>query len=99
MMQSSYSRLDIGSQYIYDNKFTLGLLFATNPFKTGLSNDLLSSFNVFGGVKWEGYKFGYSYDSNTSNIGPTGGIHEFSISYDFSVNIRSINRYKCVRYF
>jgi len=99
MMQSKYSRLDIGSQYVYDNRFTLGILLATNPLKTGLSNDFLSSFDVFAGIKWEGIKFGYSYDVNTSNIGPTGGVHEISISYDFSVNLRFINRNKCVRYF
>jgi hypothetical protein len=29
----------------------------------------------------------------------TGGIHEFSISYDFSVNIRELNRYKCIPFF
>jgi len=99
MMQSKYSRLDIGSQYVFDNKFSLGFLFATNPLKTGLSNDFLSSFDVFGGIKWEGFKFGYSYDINTSRIGYSGGTHEFSISYDFSVNMRSLNRFKCVRYF
>jgi type IX secretion system PorP/SprF family membrane protein len=99
MMQSKYSRLDIGSQYVYDNKFTLGFLFATNPLKTGLSNDFLTSIDVFAGVKWEGFKFGYSYDIITSGIGSTGGVHEFSVSYDFSVNIREINRFKCVSYF
>ena len=99
MMQSKYSRLDIGSQYVYDNTFTLGFLLATNPLKTGLSNDFLSSFDVFAGIKWEGFKFGYSYDINTSRIGATGGVHEFSISYDFSVNLGYLNRYKCVRYF
>ena len=99
MMQSKYSRLDLGTQYVFDHKFSLGFLFATNPLKTGLSNDFLSSFDIFGGVKWQGFKFGYSYDINTSKIGVTGGIHEFSMSYDFSYNIRFLNRYKCVRYF
>ncbi len=99
MMQSKYNRLDLGSQYVYDNKFTIGLLFATNPMKNQYESHYLTSLNVYGGIKWEGLKLGYSYDMNTSKIGPTGGVHEVSLTYDFSVNMRFINRYKCVRYF
>lgn len=99
MMQSKYSRFDLGSQYVYNNQFLLGFLVATNPIKNDLNSHLLTSFNSFVGLKWEGFKFGYSYDMNLSDIGFTGGIHEFSISYDFGINLREINRYKCVRYF
>jgi type IX secretion system PorP/SprF family membrane protein len=99
MKQSKYNRLDIGSQYVYDDKFTVGLLLATNPVKNEYDSHYLTSLNIYGGVKWNGLKLGYSYDVNTSEIGPTGGVHEISIAYDFSVNMRFINRYKCVRYF
>jgi len=99
MMQSKYNRFDIGSQYVYDNKFSLGLIFATNPIKTEKRSYFLTSINVFGGIKWEGFKFGYSYDINASDIGVTGGVHEFSVTYDFNVNLRLLNHYKCVRYF
>lgn len=99
MMQSKYNRLDLGSQYVYDNRFSLGVIFAVNPIKTEQQSFFLTSINFFGGIKWEGLKFGYSYDVNTSDIGPTGGVHEFSITYDFSVNLRFLNRYKCVKYF
>lgn len=99
MKQGRYSRVDIGSQYVYDNKFSIGVVLASNPFKNDLNSQILTSINVFAGFKWEGFRYGYSYDANTSNIGQTGGVHEFSIAYDFSVNIREINRFKCVRSF
>ena len=99
MKQSQYSRLDIGSQYVYDNKFSVGFLVASNPLKRDSKRDVINSINIFAALKWEGFRYGYSYDANMSHIGATGGVHEFSISYDFTLNSRSIDRYKCIRHF
>ena len=37
-------------------------------------------------MTYEGWKFGYSYSFNTTDIGKTGGVYELSISYDFENN-------------
>lgn len=87
MMQGPYNRLDVGTQYVFD-KFSFALLAATNPIKASPQSHLLTSINANVGFKWEGWKFGYSYDFNMSKIGPTGGVYEISISYDFG-NSRS----------
>ena len=83
MQQGSYSRLDIGTQYVYDN-FSIGVLAATNPLKSDANSHFLTSINPFIAMKWEGFKFSYSYDFNLSEIGKTGGIYEMLITYDFS---------------
>ena len=85
MHQGSYSRLDLGLKYDMD-KFIFGLLAATNPIKTDQNSHLLTSINAFLGMDWEGFRFGYSYDFNVSEIGRTGGVYELSITYDFLNN-------------
>ena len=99
MMQGEFNRLDIGTQYVIDDRFSLGILAATSPIKNENQSALISSVNAFAGVRWHGFRFGYSYDMNTTKLLNTGGIHEFSISYDFVVNIRMLERYKCVPFF
>ena len=99
MMQGEFNRLDIGTQYVIDDRFSLGILAATSPIKNANQSAFISSVNAFAGVRWHGFRFGYSYDMNTTKLLNTGGIHEFSISYDFVVNIRMLERYKCVPFF
>lgn len=82
MRQSEYNRLDFGGKVEYD-RFSFTLLAATNPIRKNDNSHLLTSINAFMGMEWEGFKFGYSYDFNTTNIGRTGGVYELSISYDF----------------
>ena len=82
MHQGSYSRLDLGLKYDMD-KFIFGLLAATNPIKTDQNSHLLTSINAFLGMDWEGFRFGYSYDFNVSEIGRTVGVYELSITNDF----------------
>ena len=88
MQQGTYSRLDLGAKYELD-RFSFALLAATNPNKVDPKSHLLTSVNAFVGMDWEGFKFGYSYDFNMSDIGQTGGVYELSISYAF------LNNYKC----
>lgn len=99
MMQGSVNRLDAGLQYTFDDQFSLGFVVATSPVKNNNNPNFVNSINAFAGFKWEGWRFGYGYDVNTTDLFNTGGIHEFSVSYDFNINIRRLNRYKCVPYF
>lgn len=86
MKQGAYSRFDLGAKYEMDNRFSFGLLAATNPIKTSSESHFLTSVNAFVGMDWEGFRFGYSYDFNVTEIGRTGGVYELSISYDFLNN-------------
>ena len=85
MVQGKYNRVDVGGQYVYD-RFSFALLAATTPFANDPNSHFLTSINAGVGFKYEGFKFGYSYDFNVTNIGRTGGIFELSISYDFDNN-------------
>jgi type IX secretion system PorP/SprF family membrane protein len=99
MMQGNVNRFDLGFQYIFDDQFSLGITAATSPLKNDNNSNILNSVSTFAGVRWQGFRFGYSYDFNTTELLNTVGIHEFSIAYDFSINIRLLDRYKCVNYF
>ena len=82
MQQGPYSRFDIGPKYQI-NRFSFGLLAVTNPIKSDKASHLLTSINAFFGMDWEAFRFGSSYDFNTTNIGISGGVYELSITYDF----------------
>lgn len=99
MLQGQFNRLDIGTQYVIDDRFSIGILASTSPIKNTNQESFISSINTFAGIRWNGFRFGYSYDINTTELINTGGIHEFSVSYDFNVNIRKLARYKCVPFF
>ncbi|SDR91212.1 type IX secretion system membrane protein, PorP/SprF family [Formosa sp. Hel1_31_208] len=80
MQQGQYNRLDIG--YLFQvNEFLLGLTVATNPARNDANSHLLSSINAFIGLEYTQYRFGLSYDMNTSKIGNTRGVYEFSLTY------------------
>ena len=82
MQQGPYNRFDLGTKYQME-RFSFGLLAATNPIKSDQNSHFLTSINAFVGMDWEGFRFGYSYDFNVTEIGRTGGVYELSISYDF----------------
>jgi type IX secretion system PorP/SprF family membrane protein len=88
MMQGVSSRLDLGMQYIFDDTFSFGILAGTNPINKSDKRQLFSSINSFVGVKWKSFRFGYSYEFNTSRFINIGGSHEFSIGYDFNIDVR-----------
>jgi type IX secretion system PorP/SprF family membrane protein len=95
MHQGEYNRFDIGPQYV-NGHLSFGLLAATNPIRTNPNSHFLTSLNAFVGLKYEGFKFGYSYDFSTSQIGRTGGVYEISISYEFDKNE---NCFGCPNYY
>ena len=82
MQQAKYNRLDMGLGLIFERVF-FGANAATNPAGNSVNNHFLTSINPYFGLKYEHFKVGYSYDANTSGIGRTGGIHEFSLLYQF----------------
>lgn len=95
MKQGDYSRLDIGTGLIFKKLF-FGVTAATNPVKNSGNSHFLTSLNAFGGLKYEHFKFGYSYDFNTSKIGKTGGIYELSVTYQFDLNVHCLG---CPQYY
>lgn len=99
MMQSGFSRLDIGTQYIYDDYISFGLTASTNPINNSIRSSYINSINSFASIKWKGFRIGYSFDMNTSLLGGIRGTHEFSLGYDFKITAREIYRYKCISYF
>ena len=99
MQQGSYNRFDLGLQYIFEDQMSFGMMVATIPSKNTKATSTINSISTFAGIRWQGFRFGYSYDINTTALVNTGGIHEFSVSYDFEINIRALDRYKCVPFF
>lgn len=80
MQQSEYNRLDIGSLFQV-RQLLLGVTAATNPAKNDDNSHMLTSVNVFLGLELSEFRFGFSYDMNTSKIGNTNGVYEFSLTY------------------
>ena len=87
MHQGEYSRFDLGTGLVF-KKFFFGVSAATNPGRKTNNSHFLTSVNAFGGLQYEHFKFGYSYDFNTSKIGKTGGIYELSLTYQFDLNVK-----------
>jgi type IX secretion system PorP/SprF family membrane protein len=94
MAQGSFDRLDFGTGLIFE-KFFFGVGAATNPSKNTVDNSFLISINLFGGLQFDHFKFGYSYDFNTTQIGKTGGVYEISLMYIFDTD----RCYSCPKYY
>ncbi|GGG52350.1 PorP/SprF family type IX secretion system membrane protein [Bizionia arctica] len=80
MQQGEYNRLDIGSIFQV-RQLLLGLTAATNPIRNDNNSHVLTSVNAFIGLEYTEYRFGFSYDMDTSGIGNTNGVYEFSLTY------------------
>ncbi|OMP29953.1 PorP/SprF family type IX secretion system membrane protein [Mangrovimonas sp. DI 80] len=80
MQQGKYNRLDIGPLFQV-NDFLLGVTAVTNPAKNGANSHILTSVNSFLGLEYSDFRFGFSYDFNTSSIGNTNGVYELSVTY------------------
>ena len=75
-------------------QFSTGVTFTTNPVKPDNESPLLTSINPFIGLRWKEFKFGMSYDINTTDIGNTGGVFEFLLSYELD-NFLSEGALRC----
>ena len=91
MQQGQHNRLDIGAIF-QDNELLLGLSAASNPLQNNSNSHLLTSVNAFIGLEYTEFRFGISYDMNTSKIGNTLGIYEFSLTYLSRCRTCNINR-------
>jgi type IX secretion system PorP/SprF family membrane protein len=80
MQQGEYNRLDLGGVFQV-NQFLLGVTAATNPAQNGSNGHILTSINTFFGLEYTDFRFGLSYDFNTSKIGRTNGVYELSVTY------------------
>jgi type IX secretion system PorP/SprF family membrane protein len=87
MQQGEFNRLDIGTSLLFEKIF-FGFTAVTNPAKNSSNSHLLTSINAFTGIQLDALKFGISYDFNTSNIGRTGGVYEFSLTYQFGLGVK-----------
>ena len=81
MQQGEYNRLDIGPMVNLSDDINLGVTAVTNPAKNGLNGHLLTSINSYVGLNYDNFRFGLSYDYNTSKIGNTYGVYELSVTY------------------
>ncbi|SCX98288.1 type IX secretion system membrane protein, PorP/SprF family [Nonlabens sp. Hel1_33_55] len=85
MQQGDFNRFDLGGMFVIDT-FYMGAIAATNPNRQTENGHLLTSINLLGGLQYENFKFGLSYDINVSNLGRTGGIYELSLIYVLDQN-------------
>lgn len=95
MHQGEYNRFDLGAGLVFKKLF-FGLTAVTNPGKKSVNSHFLTSINAYGGLQYEHFKFGYSYDFNTSKIGRTGGIYELSVIYQFDLKVKCLG---CPNYY
>lgn len=82
MQQSKFNRFDLGAGLIFDN-FFIGAIAATNPARNSPDAPFVTSVNPYLGVQYEHFKIGYSYDAVMNGMGRNGGVHEFSLLYQF----------------
>ena len=87
MQQAEYNRLDLGTGLVFKNIF-FGATAALHPQKRVPESHFLTSVNVFGGLRFDHFKFGCSYDFSTSKIGKTGGIYELSVTYQLDLDAK-----------
>lgn len=80
MMQSQYSRLDIGSAMDF-GVFSIGATMTTNPQRKSNNSHFVTSVNPFASISVGEFRFGYSYDLNSSAFGNSQGIHELSLTW------------------
>jgi type IX secretion system PorP/SprF family membrane protein len=93
MRQGEYNRLDIGTVMDY-SRFSFGLIFAINPEGKTSNSHMLTSLNPVLSFKSSEFTFGYSYDYNTSRIGNTQGVHEFSLTWQSTYRCDRCDNYK-----
>lgn len=82
MQQSKFNRLDAGAGFVFERIF-FGANVASNPARNNPRAPIVTSVNPYLGIQYEHLKFGYSYDAVTNGMGRNGGVHEFSILYQF----------------
>ncbi|MFY8067033.1 MAG: PorP/SprF family type IX secretion system membrane protein [Flavobacterium sp.] len=93
MRQSQFNRLDIGTS-VEMNMFSFGVIAATNPEGRNTNSHLITSLNPYVTMRAGEFKFGYSYDVNTSKFGHNQGIHELTLTWQSSYTCRDCDNYR-----
>jgi len=93
MRQSQFNRLDIGAS-LEMNMFSFGVIAATNPEGRSTNSHLVTSLNPFVSMRAGEFKFGYSYDINTSRFGQNQGVHELTLTWQSKYTCRDCNNYR-----
>ena len=81
--QGEFSRIDLEAALDFSN-FYFGISSVTN-LKNIDGKTALSSLGLFGGLNYEYFKFGYSYDFNMQKKLNLGGVYELFIMYRFDL--------------
>lgn len=85
--QGNFRRIELGAALVYSNYF-FGIR-ANSNLKQSLGEfKTMNSYSLFGGLNYDHFQFGYSYDFNSLNGLNTGGIYELSILYRFDLYSR-----------
>ena len=93
MRQSQFNRLDIGTS-LEMNMFSFGVIAATNPEGRSTNSHFLTSLNPFISMRSGEFKFGYSYDINTSRFGHNQGVHELTLTWQSKYTCRNCDNYR-----
>lgn len=93
MRQSQFNRLDIGAS-LEMNMFSFGVIAATNPEGRSTNSHLVTSLNPFVTMRAGEFKFGYSYDINTSRFGQNQGVHELTLTWQSKYTCRDCDNYR-----
>ena len=93
MRQSQFNRLDIGAS-LEMNMFSFGVIAATNPEGRSTNSHLVTSLNPFVTMRAGEFKFGYSYDINTSRFGQNQGVHELTLTWQSKYTCRDCYNYR-----
>lgn len=93
MRQSQFNRLDIGTS-LEMNMFSFGIITATNPEGRSTNSHFLTSLNPFISMRSGEFKFGYSYDINTSRFGHNQGVHELTLTWQSKYTCRNCDNYR-----
>ena len=93
MRQSQFNRFDIGTS-LEMNMFSFGVIAATNPEGRSTNSHFLTSLNPFISMRAGEFKFGYSYDINTSSFGHSQGVHELTLTWQSKYTCRDCDNYR-----
>jgi type IX secretion system PorP/SprF family membrane protein len=81
MKQGNFNRVDLGVTLDFST-FYFGFSGISN-LKPSKSQSAFGSIGLFGGLNYEHFQFGYSYDLSVLKGLDTGGAHEFLLMYRF----------------
>lgn len=93
MRQSQFNRLDIGTS-LEMNTYSFGVIAATNPEGRSTNSHIVTSLNPFITMRAGEFKFGYSYDINTSRFGQNQGVHELTLTWQSKYTCRDCDNYR-----